>query len=212
MNDWQNFATEPKRQELLTKLQAIADTPLAPTDQATGSNSCASPGTSSGAYAATNKVYKDTLTIWQNKHSPPAHTFRISGTAHSQPATAPATVRNWVSSWPKPTGSKLSENLKAFSQLALSGATILRSSKTEACRKTVRSLARATHDHIRQSKNQNFGTQATTGYPSPSTAELESDNEATDRQNLQQRWQQIGPAPRKKINALGRHLAPATGS
>ena len=108
MTDWQNFATEPKRQELLTKLQAIVDTPLAPTDQADRLKQLRQSWNDLGRLRRNEQsLQRHFDDLAEQAFAPARHTFRIK--RHSAQRTCNSAgncAHSWVNSWPKPTGSK----------------------------------------------------------------------------------------------------------
>jgi exonuclease SbcC len=205
MNDWQNFATEPKRQELLTKLQAIVDTPLAPTDQA-------------DRLKQLRQSWNDLGRLRRNEQSLQRHFDDLAEQAFApckahfsdQAAQRTANLQQRrqlcaqlgeflaQADWQQTELKKL-ESISRQARAEWQSHYPCDHRKLKPVEKQFEALQEQLHDHIRQSKNQNLELKQQLVNQAQALAELDSDNEATGQAKLlQQRWQQIGPAPRKE--------------
>ena len=209
LSDWQNFATEPKRQALLDSLQSLVDQPLAPPDQA--------------------ERLKLLRRQW-NGLGPLRHGSRTEQThfdALAEQAFAPCKV--YFAEQAERRKSNLQQRQKLCEQLSELTSqehwqqipvqkleVISRQARTEwqshhPCdRRTLKpieerfeALQTQLHEHIRRCKKTNLENKQKIIEDAKALMTVDSNKEATQQaKQLQQRWQKIGPAPQQAERRL----------
>lgn len=204
MSDWQNYATEPKRQTLLESLQALAEQPLPAPEQAE-------------RLKALRQQWND---LGPLRHSDRAQQKRFD--AMAEQAFAPC--KTYFAEQSERRKTNLQKRQAVCKQLAelVEGSdwqqiplqkieTISRQARAEwqshhpcerrglkPLEKRFEALQTELHEHIRQSKRDNLERKQKIIEDAKALMGVESNKEATQRaKQLQQHWQQIGPAPRQ---------------
>ena len=204
MSDWQNYATEPKRQTLLESLQALAEQPLPAPEQAE-------------RLKALRQQWND---LGPLRHSDRALQKRFD--AMAEQAFAPC--KTYFAEQSERRKTNLQKRQAVCEQLAelVEGSdwqqiplqkieTISRQARAEwqshhpcerrglkPLEKRFEALQTQLHEHIRQSKRDNLERKQKIIEDAKALMGVESNKEATQRaKQLQQHWQQIGPAPRQ---------------
>ena len=204
MNDWQNFATEPKREELLSSLQNLADQPLAPTDQADRLKQLRQSWNELGRLRRAEQNLQNHFDELAEKAFAPCKAHFADQAAQrkenlQQRRKLSAQLGEFVAQpdWQQTPLQKLE--------------TISRQARTEwqshhpcdhralkSVERQFEALQQQLHEHIRSRKNDNLLQKQQLVSEAEALLQLESGNEATQQaKSLQQRWKQIGPAPRR---------------
>ena len=205
MNDWQNFATEPKRQELLDDLQSLVATPLAPADQADRLKQLRQSWNDLGRLRRSEQSLQRHFDDLADQAFAPCKTYfseqaaqRTANLQQRQRLCAQLDEFLAQDDWQQTELKKL-ENISRQARTEWRSHHPCDHRKLKPVEKQFEALQQQIHDHIRQRKNQNLELKQHLVTEAQALRELEPNNETTGQaKSLQQRWQQIGPAPRRE--------------
>lgn len=203
MSDWQNYATEPKRQALLENLQSLADSPLAAPDQAERLKQLREQWNSLGPLRRSDKPLQNRFDALAEQAFAPCKTYFAEQTERRK-----ANLQNRQS-----VCAQLAELIEQddWRQIPLQKIeAISRQARAEwqshhPCdRRALKpvearfeALQNQLHEHIRQCKHENLERKQNIIDNARALMNVASNKEATQQaKQLQQQWQKIGPAPR----------------
>ncbi len=204
MSDWQNYATEPKRETLLESLQALVEQPLPPPDQAERLKALRQQWNDLGPLRRTDRTLQKRFDAMAEQAFAPCKTYFAE---QSERRKANLQKRQAVCE-------QLAELIEQrdWQQIPLQEIeTISRQARAEwqshhpcerrglkPLEKRFEGLQTQLHEHIRQCKRDNLERKQKIIEDAKALMGVASNKEATQQaKQLQQRWQQIGPAPRQ---------------
>ena len=203
MSDWQNYATEPKRQALLENLQSLAESPLAAPDQAERLKQLREDWNSLGPLRRSDKALQSRFDTLAEQAFAPCKAYFAEQTERRK-----ANLQNR-----QIVCEQLAELVEQgdWQQIPLQKIeTISRQARTEwqshhPCDRRglkpvearFEALQNQLHEHIRQCKHDNLEHKQNIIDNAKALMNVASNKEATQQaKQLQQQWQKIGPAPR----------------
>ena len=204
MRDWQNYATEPKRQTLIDLLQSLVEQPLAPPDQAERLKQLRQRWNDLGPLRHGDKTLQTHFDTLAEQAFAPCKTYFADQAEHRktnlqqrQKVCEQLTKLTAQDDWQKIPVQKL-ENISRQARAEWQSHHPCDRRSLKLIEKRFEELQTQLHEHIRKCKSDNLERKQKIIEDAKALMAVDSNREATQQaKQLQQRWQQIGPAPKQ---------------
>mgnify|MGYP001190634203 CR=1 FL=1 len=204
MSDWQNYATEPKRQTLLESLQALAEHPLTAPDQTERLKALRQQWNDLGPLRRSDRALQKRFDAMAEQAFAPCKTYfaeqserRKTNLQKRQAVCEQLAELVEQSDWQQIPLQKI-ETISRQARAEWQSHHPCERRGLKPLEKRFEALQTQLHEHIRQYKRDNLERKQKIIEDAKALMGVESNKEATQQaKQLQQRWQQIGPAPRQ---------------
>lgn len=204
MSDWQNYATEPKRQTLIDLVQSLVEQPLAPPDQAERLKQLRQQWNDLGPLRRSNKTLQTHFDALAEQAFAPCKTYfadqavrRKTNLQQRQKVCEQLSELTAQDDWQKIPVQKL-ETISRQARAEWQDHNPCDRRALKPIEKHFEALQTQLHEHIRQCKSDNLQRKQKIIEDAKALMAVDSNREATQQaKQLQQRWQQIGPAPKQ---------------
>ncbi len=204
MSDWQNFVTEPKRQALLSGLRSLVEEPLAPPDQAERLKHLRQSWNELGRLGRTQQGLQKHFDDLAEQAFAPCKAYfsdqadhRAKNLQRRQALCQQLSDFLAQADWQQ-TGLRELESISRQARAEWRSHHPCEHRALKPVEKHFEALQQQIHDHIRQCKRDNLEQKRQLVATAEALTEVDANADATQQAKLlQQRWKQIGPAPRK---------------